>query len=87
MFMHEYGHTFSSRAWGPLYLGVVGVPSLFSAWLSNDVTTVFEGQSTTLSKHDFRWCERKANKHAKNYFKNKSTLPWDENWYPTIDRR
>ena len=25
---HEYGHTISSRRWGPLYLLVIGLPSL-----------------------------------------------------------
>lgn len=25
---HEYGHTISSRRWGPLYLIVIGLPSL-----------------------------------------------------------
>ena len=87
LFMHEYGHTFQSRAWGPLYLPVIGAPSLFSAGFSGDVTTTYNGIQNTLSIHKFRWYERGANKHAEKYFRNKSSLPWDERMYPTIDRR
>jgi hypothetical protein len=29
--MHEYGHYLQSRRWGPLYLFVFGLPSLFGA--------------------------------------------------------
>lgn len=31
LFMHEYGHTFDSRLFGPLYLPVIGLPSALGA--------------------------------------------------------
>lgn len=30
---HEYGHTIQSRILGPLYLFIIGIPSLIWAWL------------------------------------------------------
>lgn len=32
---HEYGHVLQSRMLGPLYLIVIGLPSLVHAWLNN----------------------------------------------------
>ena len=84
--MHEYGHTFSSRRWGPLYLPAIGAPSFFSAMFSDDVTTMFNGRPLTLSEHRFRWYERAANKHARKYFR-KYGVEWDERNHPTKDRR
>lgn len=34
---HEYGHTIQSRILGPLYLIVIGLPSLIWAWLYGPV--------------------------------------------------
>jgi len=35
--MHEYGHVRQSRMLGPLYLAVIGLPSLVWAWLYGGV--------------------------------------------------
>ena len=37
MIMHEYGHTLQSKMLGPLYLIVIGLPSLIWAWLYGPV--------------------------------------------------
>ena len=88
MFMHEYGHTFDSRAWGPLYLPVVGLPSLISA--ANQRNIDGEPGVTT---HDFRIYEMRANRKAAKYFE-RYGVDWDaplgrhtiETFYPRIKR-
>lgn len=51
--MHELdGHTVDSKIWGPLYLIVIGIPSILNAWL--DITECY---------YDF-YTEKWANKHA-----------------------
>lgn len=50
---HELdGHTVDSKIWGPLYLFVIGIPSILNAWLN-----------ITKCYYDF-YPERWANKHA-----------------------
>jgi hypothetical protein len=61
--MHEYGHTFDSQLYGLSYLFAIGIPSLRSA---NGSTTI--NPVTGLSSHDIFWTERRANRHAANYF-------------------
>lgn len=52
--MHEQeGHTFDSKIWGPLYLFVIGIPSIMWAWLGDSDKCYY----------DF-YTERWANKHA-----------------------
>lgn len=34
---HEFGHVVQSRMLGPLYLFVVGIPSIVHAWLNDDI--------------------------------------------------
>lgn len=52
--MHEQeGHTFDSKIFGPLYLFVIGIPSIMWAWLGDDNKCYY----------DF-YTERWANKHA-----------------------
>ncbi len=58
--MHEYGHTFQSRGWGPLYLLVVGLPSLLSAATARPI-------GGGLTSHSLRWYERQANRYAARY--------------------
>ena len=65
MFYHEYGHTIQSRWFGPTYLFIVGVPSIFSAMGSKQ-------------KHSFRWYEVQANKLSKNYFGRYYGLDWND---------
>ena len=49
---HEYGHVVDSMIWGPLYLLVVGLPSLLNAW--------FRFTECYYSWYTEKW----ANKHA-----------------------
>lgn len=49
---HEYGHVVDSHIWGPLYLFVIGLPSLLNAWIG-----------FTDCYYDF-YTEAWANKHA-----------------------
>lgn len=52
--MHEQeGHTVDSKIWGPLYLFVIGIPSIMWAWLGDDNKCYY----------DF-YTERWANEHA-----------------------
>ena len=53
---HEYGHSIQSRYLGPLYLLVVGIPSLL--WAS------MYGVVISHKKYDYSdfWCERWADK-------------------------
>ena len=49
---HEYGHTVDSHIMGPLYLILIGLPSILNAWLH--ITDCY-----------YSWYpERWANKHA-----------------------
>lgn len=52
--MHEYGHCRQSKMLGPLYLLVVGLPSVLHAWLC-------DCEKRGHSYYDF-WCERWADK-------------------------
>ncbi len=63
--MHEYGHTFDSQIFGLSYLFAIGLPSITSAMGSGD--------------HRKYWTERRANRHAANYFKR-----FDVNWLDFI---
>ena len=52
--MHELdGHTKDSKIFGPIYLFVIGIPSLFWAWLKNKGTCYYSF-----------YTETRANKHA-----------------------
>ena len=84
LFMHEYGHTFDSQIFGLSYLFVIGMPSIFSAANATQV----QGEPAGVKTHDFRWYERRANKHAAKYFK-KYGVNWSnyETEYPRKDRR
>ena len=62
LFMHEYGHTLDSRLFGISYLFVIGIPSLISA--AGD------------GNHSIFWTERRANRHAKRYFKRYYGIDW-----------
>jgi RHS repeat-associated protein len=76
--MHEYGHTFDSRIWGPLYLFVIGLPSLISADASQPI--YHSGIWTTT--HRLKWYERSASRKAKKYF-NKHGVIWNDIRNPT----
>lgn len=67
--MHEFGHTADSQRFGPLYLFVIGLPSLISAMGKGD--------------HNVFWTEIRANRHAKRYFSKRYGVDWSEYGYPT----
>ena len=67
--MHEFGHTADSQRFGPAYLPVIGLPSLFSALGKGD--------------HSTYWTELRANRHAKRYFDQQFGIKWSEFSYPT----
>jgi RHS repeat-associated protein len=77
LFRHEYGHTLQSRLTGPLYLPIVGIPSLAGSGL----------WELGLHNHDDEWNEIQANRMSFSYFEkhdpdNLVSTPWDENVYP-----
>ena len=53
---HEYGHTIQSKMLGPLYLLVIGLPSLLWAWLGDNYR-----EKHGVSYYDF-YTEKWANK-------------------------
>lgn len=67
--MHEFGHTADSQRFGWLYLPVIGLPSLLSAYGKSD--------------HNIFWTEIRANRHAKRYFSKHYAITWNELGYPT----
>ena len=67
--MHEFGHTADSQRFGWLYLPVIGLPSLLSAFGKGD--------------HSVFWTETRANRHAKRYFSKYYSVAWNETGYPT----
>lgn len=67
--MHEFGHTTDSQYFGPLYLLIIGLPSLISALGEGD--------------HSVFWTEIRANRHAKRYFSKQYGVDWSERGYPT----
>ncbi|MBN2746842.1 MAG: hypothetical protein JXR34_08955, partial [Bacteroidales bacterium] len=73
LFMHEYGHSFQSRALGPLYPFIIGVPSLISAGTATQV----DGEPNGVTTHDFRRYEMWANRSAAKYFERYYGVDWD----------
>ena len=67
--MHEFGHTADSQRFGWLYLPVIGLPSLLSAFGKGD--------------HRVFWTEIRANHHAKRYFGKYYSIAWNESGYPS----
>jgi RHS repeat-associated protein len=63
LFVHEYGHYLQSRRVGPLYLPVVGAPSLVSA-----VVNDYQG-------HKQFWTERWADRLSERHFSQTHTQP------------
>lgn len=70
--MHEFGHTADSQRFGPLYLFVIGIPSLISAFGKGD--------------HSVFWTELRANRHAQRYFSRRYGMGWDEYGFPTAKK-
>lgn len=57
---HEYGHSLDSRAWGLLYLPVIGMPSGVHLW----VRRWFKARWPRLENYYDFYTERRANKKA-----------------------
>ena len=80
--MHEYGHTFDSRKYGPSYLFAIGIPSAKSAINSEKINKRYT--------HSWYWSELRANRAAKNYFNKHYGIDWSafenfvesEDYYP-----
>lgn len=73
--LHEYGHTFQSQRWGPLYLLVVGLPSLFSAATARPI-------GRGLTSHSLRWYEQQANRYAAQYAATHYGIDWSRHEPP-----
>jgi hypothetical protein len=69
--MHEYGHTFQSQILGPLYLPVLGIPSIISAGTSRPI-------GKYLSSHSIRFYEMQTNRFAAGYFGRHCEVDWTE---------
>ncbi len=69
---HEFGHSLDSRRLGPLYLFVVGIPSLISAFKGGQ----FEKDGQLLNRHSFRSYEIRANRLAANYVRKNYGKDW-----------
>ena len=90
LFMHEFGHSFDSRIFGPSYLLAIGVPSLATAFVSKQVIR----EPTGVSTHSLRKHEIRANRHANRYFSRIFGVDWNspyrggtiETYYPTRPR-
>lgn len=87
LFMHEYGHYLQSQDYGFGYLFSVGIPSLINTKkYDGKNVTVFEDNLkdyTTVGRVKTMWFERRANKKAAKYFKDKYGVnPWNYGRYP-----
>ena len=69
IYMHEYGHTIDSRAFGISYLFAIGIPSAVS-----------EGKHD--GTHHSYCTETRANTRASRYFKKYYGVNWDFPDYP-----
>ena len=74
LFMHEHGHTFDSRLFGVSYLFAIGIPSILSANKEN-------------GDHYKFWTERRANRHAKNYFGNHHGIDWNSLYWDRVGKK
>ena len=59
IFAHEYGHTRQSKILGPLFLPIVGLPSLVGSFFDNTLG---------ISHHEREWYEVWANQLSYNYY-------------------
>ncbi len=78
-FLHEFGHTLQSQKFGPLYLLVVGLPSLVSCsvlrWCGKIIA---RKNGRAVSRHNIQWFEIQANRMSARFFKKKYGIGWDE---------
>lgn len=78
--IHEYGHCLQSRWWGPLYLLVIGLPSVMSVLFAP-------------AQHHLRWFEQEASLRGYLYFYAQAKACWNHTedplpawFYPYIDK-
>lgn len=55
---HEFGHVFQSRMLGPLYLIVIGLPSILHAWLSDRIGCCRRHQEGYYHFYTEKWADR-----------------------------
>lgn len=55
---HEYGHVLQSRSLGPLYLIMVGLPSLVHAWLNGYIGCCRRHQEGYHHFYTEKWADR-----------------------------
>jgi hypothetical protein len=72
LFMHEYGHTIDSRAFGLPYLFAIGIPSIISA-AGDD--------------HSTYWTEKRANRRAKAYFGKYYGIDWNSQYWDRAEKK
>lgn len=58
--VHEYGHTIQSIILGPLYLVVIGLPSLLWAWLPRARAARAQGACSYFDFYPERWANQAA---------------------------
>lgn len=76
-FAHEYGHTKQSMVLGPLYLSLVGIPSIIGS-VSDDIG---------LSDHHREWYEIWSNQMSYNYFDRHNEKAITSNWSTNNPRK
>ena len=64
---HEYGHSIQNMQWGPLFLFVIGLPSLFRCWYRDLYMKFIYGKKSRkiLSHYDSIWFEGQATEYGK----------------------
>lgn len=77
VFAHEYGHTKQSMVLGPLYLSIVGAPSIVGS-ISDDIG---------LSDHHREWYEVWSNQMSYNYFDRHNETAITSNWSTNNPRK
>jgi hypothetical protein len=73
LYMHEYGHTIDSRAFGLSYSFAIGIPSIFSA---------NKAKNDPSYHHYEYWTETRANRRAEKYFRKYYNINWNFLRYP-----
>lgn len=79
LFVHEYGHYLQSNRWGPLFMPLIGMPSLTSALTNPDShdSRWFEADASYLGMQHF---DSKYGTGAKGYYKG-SPNHFDKEWF------
>lgn len=57
---HEFGHVLQSRYLGPLYLFVIGLPSLVHAWLNEHIGCCYKNSKGYYHFYTEQWANRLA---------------------------